>query len=109
MNLPRAIYITDTTYFIMTDETLTFHVNCKSKGKGGVVNIDRPYGTIEVNNSCIASSQKMTLIGMYEHKSNHSVESTTHYLKDLSFARIELQMDKVVDPMLIVQLRSLRP
>lgn len=93
-DLPQAIFVAEATYFIMTNDRLTFHVNCKNENEPrAVVTIDEPYGTIEVNASCIASSQRMTLVGTYENRSNYTVTSTMKFLKELDFTSVKLRMD----------------
>ena len=64
--LPITKYLSFGIWIIITEEPLTFTLNCQSfKPRDNIIKTEIPFGIIILNNSCMASNKHLQLPGYF--------------------------------------------
>ncbi|MEW8544194.1 MAG: envelope fusion protein [Candidatus Thiodiazotropha sp.] len=100
-NLPRVQYMSDDLYIIITRSRLSINLACENSIRTKI-NIDPPYGFIRVNKQCTATSDRVTLTGVYEHGSSHKInEDALLKLESYNFSSIRI-WDQFKQPLSLI-------
>ena len=89
-DLPEIQYLCDDTYIIITRTPLTLNLACDDAVRQKIV-ISVPYGFVRVRKGCVATSDRVTLTGTYEHGSSHKIHNDAlDMLKNYNFSNIKI-------------------
>ena len=89
-DLPEIQYLSDDTYIIITRTPLTLNLACDDTVRQKI-EISVPYGFIRVRKGCVATSNKVTLAGSYEHGSSHKIHNDAlDMLKSYNFSNLKI-------------------
>ena len=89
-NLPRVQYMNDDTYIIITKTNMHVNLACGQDVRTKLT-INPPYGFIRVRKQCTATSDRVTLTGVYEHGSMHRVnDKALMMLRQYNFSTLEI-------------------
>ena len=89
-NLPRVQYMNDDMYIIITKTIMHINLACGQDIRTKL-SINPPYGFIRVRKQCTATSDKVTLTGVYEHGSMHRVnDKALIMLRQYNFSNLEI-------------------
>lgn len=89
-DLPEIQYLSDDTYIIITRTPLTLNLACDDTVRQKIV-VPVPYGFVRVRKGCVATSDRVTLTGVYEHGSSHKIHNDAlDMLKTYNFSNIKI-------------------
>lgn len=89
-DLPQIQYLSDDTYIIITRTPLSLNLACDDTVRQKI-DVSIPYGFVRVRRGCIATSDKVTLTGTYEHGSSHRIHNDAlNMLQNYNFSNIKI-------------------
>ncbi|MCG7882404.1 MAG: methyl-accepting chemotaxis protein [Candidatus Thiodiazotropha endolucinida] len=89
-DLPHVQYLSDDTYIIITRVPLNFNLACENEIRQKI-DIAVPYGFIRVRKGCKATSDRVTLTGVYEHGSSHTIHNNAlSLLQSYNFSNLHI-------------------
>ena len=89
-DLSHVQYLSDDTYIIVTRAPLTFNLACEKQVRRKI-DITVTYGFIRVRSGCKATSDRVTLNGVYEHWSSHKIHNNAlSILQTYNFSKLKI-------------------